>query len=126
MSNRKSNEKVQLSIKSFCKREVQSEQHIFSQTLAAKEGDGFTEVELVNSLDPLSRKWDPDREYKKLAICHIHAGPRHISFMGRIVNMKSYFGLSIEQPKASGWHQLIIKDDTGAIFVSYFLFKKIF
>lgn len=120
MFEQKLNEKVQLSIKSFYKREVQTEQQTSSHILCTKVGDGFTEAELVNSLDPLRRNWDPDRNYIRLSINQIRAGPKHISFSGRIVNMKTYFGVCTQQQKANGWHYLIIKDDTGAIFVGLF------
>ncbi|KHJ32956.1 putative nucleic acid-binding protein [Erysiphe necator] len=121
MFEQKLNEKVQLSIKSFYKREVQTEQQTSSHILCTKVGDGFTEAELVNSLDPLRRNWDPDRNYIRLSINQIRAGPKHISFSGRIVNMKTYFGVCTQQQKANGWHYLIIKDDTGAIFVGLFV-----
>jgi hypothetical protein len=84
----------------------------------SKVGDGFTEEELAETLDPLSRKWNPDREYEEFTISRLVPGPKAVTFMGRVVNLSTVFGKSSKQPKAAGWHYLTIKDDTGAISVS--------
>ncbi len=50
-----------------------------------KPGDGFTEEEVASALDPLNRKWDPDKEYEEQSIDQVIPGPRAITFVGRIV-----------------------------------------
>lgn len=85
----------------------------------AKKGDGFTEAELADGLDPLSRKWNPEREYEEVSISQLVPGPRAITFMGRIVYLNTYFGHSSKQPKAAGFHSLIVKDDYAAITVCF-------
>ncbi|TQS36082.1 hypothetical protein Golomagni_03477 [Golovinomyces magnicellulatus] len=110
----KPSDNVQLSIDSFYKREVQAEQHVSNES-RSEPGDGFTEAEIMNTLDPLSRNWDPDREYEKVAISRLNPGPKAVSFIGRIVNFSTRFGSSAEQPRAKGWHHLIIKDGTAAL-----------
>jgi hypothetical protein len=51
----------------------------------SKPGDGFTEEEVASALDPLNRKWDPDKEYEEQSIDQVIPGPRAITFVGRIV-----------------------------------------
>lgn len=80
-------------------------------------GDGFTEEELADASDPLNRKWNPHREYQKTTIDNLAPGPGAVTFVGRVVNFRVIFGSSPKQPKATGWHYLIIKDDTAAISV---------
>jgi hypothetical protein len=86
-----------------------------------KVGDGFTEEELTEALDPLTRKWNPEREYDQMTIGQLVPGPKAVTFMGRIVNFSTVFGHSQKQPKASGWHYMILKDDSAAISVCYHL-----
>jgi hypothetical protein len=83
-----------------------------------KPGDGFTEEELANATDPLSRQWDPDREYEELSIDQLIPGPKAVTFMGRVVNFSTRLGSNPTQPKATGWHWLVVKDDSAAISVS--------
>ncbi|RKF77605.1 putative nucleic acid-binding protein [Golovinomyces cichoracearum] len=110
----KPGDNVRISIDSFYKREVQAGQHV-TNDLRSEPGDGFTETEIMNTLDPLSRDWDPDREYEKVAICRLNPGPKAVTFIGKIVNFSTRFGSSAEQPRAKGWHHLIIKDGTAAL-----------
>lgn len=107
------------SIQSFYKREV-----IPAATAAApfpsestKDGDGFTEEELENALDPLNRKWNPQREYDEVGIGGLVPGPRPVTFVGRVVNVSTMFGRSPKQPKAAGWHYVLLKDDDAAVSV---------
>jgi len=116
------------SIQSFFEREVQAQAQAQAQASSpaappttkspSKLGDGFTEEELTEALDPMSRKWNPDREYEECTIRYLVPGPKAVTFMGRVVNFNTVFGKTAKQPKAAGWHYLTIKDDTGAIYVS--------
>lgn len=83
-----------------------------------RRGDGFTEEELSDAMDPLNRRWNPEREYEECTIDQLIPGPRAVTFVGRIVNFTTVFGQSQKQPKASGWHYMLVKDDTAAISVS--------
>lgn len=89
------------------------------QPSPSKQGDGFTEEELADTLDPLKRKWNPEREYDECTIGMLIPGPKAVTFVGRIVNLSTTHGSSQKQPKAAGWHYLIVKDDTAAISVSF-------
>lgn len=84
-----------------------------------KPGDGFTVEELADALDPLKRRWNPQREYEKMDIGELIPGPRAVTFIGRVANINTLFGRSPKQPKAAGWHYLILKDDTAAISVCF-------
>ena len=83
----------------------------------AKAGDGFTEEELADALDPLHRKWDPEREYEEVGISGLVPGPRAVTFVGRVVNMRTMLGRDAKMPKARGWHGIVLRDDEGAISV---------
>jgi hypothetical protein len=107
------------SIQSFYKREVRIQNTEAPEAISAKPGDGFTEEELADALDPLNRKWNPEREYEELNISQLVPGPRAVTFCGRIVNLNTVHGRNPKQPKASGWHFLIVKDDSAAISVRF-------
>ena len=107
------------SIQSFYTKQPRGEKEVKPASLP-KTGDGFTEEELADTLDPLSRKWNPEREYEEYPIHQLIPGPRSVTFAGRIVYINSATGRSQTQPKASGWHNLIIKDDSAAISVRSF------
>ena len=107
------------SIQSFYKPEVRIPQPALPVSEPAKPGDGFTEEELADALDPLHRKWNPEREYEESSISQLVPGPRAVTFVGRIVNLRTVSGRCAKQPKASGFHILIVKDDEAAISVSF-------
>jgi hypothetical protein len=86
-------------------------------------GDGFTKEELSDALHPLNRKWDPGQEYEELGIEDLVPGPKAVTFIGRIVNISTLWSHSQKQPKAAGWHYLILKSNTAAISV-YISFVK--
>lgn len=108
-----------VSIQSFSGKEVRLEKTAPAAAELPKAGDGFTEDELASAIDPLNRKWDPEKEYEELSIDQLIPGPRAVTFVGRIVNLSTRFGSNPKQPRATGWHFMIIKDDSGAISVSY-------
>jgi hypothetical protein len=105
------------SIQSFYKREVQKNGETVPDSEPTKEGDGFTEEELADALDPLNRKWNPQREYYELNIDGLIPGPRAVTFVGRVVNVNTIFGRCPKQPKATGWHYVLLRDDSAAISV---------
>lgn len=106
------------SIQSFYSKEVRGEKEV-KLASPAKPGDGFTEEELADTLDPLNRKWNPDIEYEENPIGRLIPGPRPVTFTGRIVYISSATGRSQTHSKAAGWHNLIVKDDSAAISVRF-------
>ncbi len=108
------------SVQSFYKREVQADKEA-AIDLSTEPGDGFTKGELSDALDPLSRKWNPEREYEELNVGQLVPGPHAVTFVGRIVNLSTFFGKSPRQPKAAGFHSLIVKDDFAAISVCLYV-----
>ncbi|KAH8687215.1 hypothetical protein BGZ60DRAFT_363882 [Tricladium varicosporioides] len=86
----------------------------------SKLGDGFTEDELANTLDPLMRKWNPEREYEEFTIDQLNQGPKAVTFVGRVVNYSTFFGSTPKEPKAKGWHYLLVRDNTAAISVKIY------
>lgn len=86
-------------------------------TEQSMQGDGFTEKELADAKDPLNRKWKPERDYEELDIGDLCPGPKAVTFVGRIANVSTIWGRSQKQPKAAGWHYLILKSNTAAISV---------
>ena len=112
------------SVQSFYKREISKpvEKQEAENPESVKVGDGFTEEELAEALDPLTRKWNPEREYDQMGIGKLVPGPKAVTFVGRVVNFSTVFGRSQKQPKAAGWHYMILKDDSAAISVCYHCF----
>ncbi|KAH7350983.1 hypothetical protein BKA65DRAFT_453725 [Rhexocercosporidium sp. MPI-PUGE-AT-0058] len=108
------------SIQSFYKREITTEKEPSPDDFPAKAGDGFTEEELSDALDPLNRRWNPERGYEELSIVQLIPGPRAVTFVGRIVNLTTFFGHTPKQPKAAGFHSLIVKDDSAAISIKLY------
>jgi hypothetical protein len=106
------------SIQSFYKREISTDTKKYpSSSSRTIPGDGFTEEELSDALDPLHRDWKPEREYEELGIGDLVPGPKAITFIGRVVNVSTIWGRSQKQPKAAGWHYVILKNNTAAISV---------
>ncbi|KAG0652657.1 hypothetical protein D0Z07_0242 [Hyphodiscus hymeniophilus] len=110
------------SVQSFYSREISTaaEKDEESQSTPRKPGDGFTEEELADAVDPLRRKWDPEREYDECSIDNLIPGPKAVTFVGRIANLSTIHGSTQKQPKAAGWHYLILKDDTAAISIKLY------
>jgi hypothetical protein len=105
------------SIQSFYKREVPKLAEKAEAAQPHLVGDGFTEEELADALDPLNRRWNPQREYEEMEIGELIPGPRAVTFIGRIVNVSTLFGRNPKQPKAAGWHYVLLKDNTATISV---------
>jgi hypothetical protein len=86
-------------------------------------GDGFTEEELADTLDPLQRKWNPEREYEECGIGELVPGPKAVRFCGRVVAVRRLMGgcgggkgMGM---KARGWHGVVLRDDGGAVSVRF-------
>jgi hypothetical protein len=86
-------------------------------TPISRPGDGFTKEEVENTLDPLKCPFNPSREYLQYDIGSLTPGPQSVTFIGRVVNFNTQYGSSKSHTAATGWHHMIIKDDTGAICV---------
>ena len=63
--------------------------------------------------DPSHDQW---REIAELV-----RGPGAVMVMGRIVNFSEVLGKSGSQPKARGWHCMLVRDDGGVLQVSGFV-----
>jgi hypothetical protein len=111
------------SIQAFYKPEVRLPNPSNPQPSPTKPGDGFTEEELSDAMDPLHRKWNPEREYEECSISHLVPGPRAVTFVGRVVNLKTILGKDKKQPKARGFQAVIVRDDEGAASVSCVCFR---
>jgi hypothetical protein len=103
------------SVQSFYTRLRESEPQ--NATAPSHPGDGFTEEDVAVTLDPLKREFNLSCKYERYEIGSLIAGPRPITFMGRIVNVGVFDGRNKSQIAAAGWHHLIVRDDTGAICV---------
>jgi len=87
-------------------------------------------------MDPMNRKWNPTNEYEEMDIAALGRGPKAVMGMfligvdladmllsldflvvGRIVNFSEFLGTTASQPKARGWHNLLVRDDTGVLQV---------
>ncbi|KAF4633664.1 hypothetical protein G7Y89_g4452 [Cudoniella acicularis] len=76
------------SIQSFYKRTVPMEKQDGNPQAPPIPGDGFTEEELADTLDPLNRKWNPEREYEELTINQLVPGPKSVTFVGRTLRRR--------------------------------------
>lgn len=112
------------SMQSFFQPEVKQPQKPVINHGPANLGDGFTQAEIEETLDPLKRAFDPHREYEECDIADLVAGPLPVTFMGRIVNFTTTIGKSKNEKAAKGWHHVIVKDDTAAICVSPLISSK--
>lgn len=108
------------SIQSFYKREVQlpdSNPPNQNTPSATSPGDGFTDAERAAALDPMVAKWEPSREYGELGIGELGHGPKAVVFVGRVVNVTTLWGMSAKEPRARGWHYVLLKDNGGTVSV---------
>ncbi|RDL39137.1 Uncharacterized protein BP5553_03477 [Venustampulla echinocandica] len=112
------------SVQSFYMRETPTEGNASANPSPSSRADGFTEEELADAFDPLNRKWNPEREYEETTIDNLIPGPRAVTFVGRVVNFSTILGNSQKQPQATGWHYLVIKDDTAAISIKLYFARQ--
>ncbi|KAE9375339.1 hypothetical protein N431DRAFT_542887 [Stipitochalara longipes BDJ] len=108
------------SIQTFYKPEVRLPANPIQTPSPTKPGDGFTEEELSDALDPLHKKWNPEREYEEFGISQLAPGPRAVTFVGRVVNVKTIVGVDKKQPKAKGFHALVLRDDEAAVSIKLY------
>ncbi len=112
------------SIQSFFKPELPSKDPKNSvMNSPAKPGDGFTPAEIEAALRPSLPKWRPTCEYKQLDIESLVPGPGCVSFVGRVVNLYQQHCSSQSPNGAEGCWRLIVKDDTGAVLVTFFAYS---
>ncbi|KAK2755244.1 hypothetical protein CKAH01_01136 [Colletotrichum kahawae] len=104
------------SIQAFYKKEVPTSSVAPPPTKKYPQDDGFTQAEVEAGNNPLDRRWDPSEGYHQVCIANIQPGPALIRFTGRIVNYTPAF-LDSKNTYTRPAHQLIVKDDTGAIAV---------
>lgn len=71
------------SIQSFYQRETPSsvaarspQARSLASSSPIKPGDGFTEEELAEATDPMTRKWNPTSEYEERDIAQLERGPK--------------------------------------------------
>ncbi|EDN91607.1 hypothetical protein SS1G_01010 [Sclerotinia sclerotiorum 1980 UF-70] len=83
-------------------------------------GDGFTEEELIEAVDPLTRKWNPSREYENLGVGELVPGPKAVTFIGRVVSFTTIIGKSAKQPRARGWHYTGVRGEGGVVSVKLY------
>lgn len=88
-----------------------------NETPPAKVGDGFTEDELAQALDPTSATWKPQGTYDEVGIGELSPGPRKAKITGRVVNFYEAATPSKMPTAANGYFKLIVKDDTGVLLV---------
>jgi hypothetical protein len=82
-------------------------------------GDGFTAAEVDSVLHlSIDGSWIPTQDYEKRDIGVLDSGPKHVTFMGRIVNFYDQATPSKKPRAARGCIKLILADDTGALTVS--------
>ncbi|KAK2065202.1 hypothetical protein LY76DRAFT_672707 [Colletotrichum caudatum] len=105
------------SIQAFYKRELPTSPGTAPADRWTRRSDGFTQEEIESGHNPLDRPWSPSEEYENVRIGDIQLGPTRIRFTGRIVNYVPAY-LDTKKTYSRPAHQLIIKDDTGAIGVS--------
>ncbi|KAG9246758.1 hypothetical protein BJ878DRAFT_455587 [Calycina marina] len=117
------------SIQSFYKREVQVQTPntaIDATPTPTAPGDGFSAEEKATALDPSLTKWEPTREYTETGIAELEAGPKAVMFVGRVVNVTTILGQNPKEPKARGWHYVLLGDGGGVVSIKIFFANKPF
>lgn len=85
---------------------------------AAPVGDGFTAEEVQEALRPKAADaWHPSEEYVDCEISDLFAGPRAVSFMGRVANIFDSANTPKTPRSAKGCIKLCVKDGGSAITV---------
>ncbi|KAI0474465.1 hypothetical protein F4859DRAFT_522088 [Xylaria cf. heliscus] len=102
------------SIQSFYSREVASEGGNDSSHLI-KARDGFTQSEVEAVTKPLSRPFEPSRQYDVCPIVELETGPHNYKITGRLVNFSSTGGPHRTPTSADGYYFLVVSDGTAAM-----------
>jgi hypothetical protein len=99
-----------------------SSTQVANMTSSPYEGDGFTAQEIDVVLHPkIDVTWKPGREYEEKDIGSLDAGPHCVCVQGRVANLYDQAS-NVKKPKAAkGCIKMIVKDDTGALTVSFAL-----
>lgn len=106
------------SIQSFFTPQSSSSPTKPASSFCKRPGDGFTAEEIDAALRPApSDSWDPPTEYEDCDIASLYAGPKCVTFMGRIVNFFDMSSPSKAPKAAKGCVKMIVKDNTCAITV---------
>ncbi|GIZ40976.1 hypothetical protein CKM354_000429500 [Cercospora kikuchii] len=89
-------------------------------------GDGFTSEELQEALKPNAQEtWHPDFEYADMEISDLIAGPKAVTFMGRVANIYDVANSARTPRSAKGCVKLCVKDGSGAITVRLWYAKRL-
>ncbi|KAM3158725.1 hypothetical protein ABEW05_000756 [Botrytis cinerea] len=83
-------------------------------------GDGFTEEELHEAMDPLAKKWNPSREYESMTVGELIPGPKAVTFIGRVVSFATIIGKSAKQARARGWHYVGVRGEGGVVSIKLY------
>ena len=96
--------------------DIDSDQISLTQALP---GDGFTSSEIESALNSTQfvSQWLPEHDYSEYDIGRLRPGPKHVTFVGRVVNIYHPAKPSKRQNAAQGCLKLMLGDDTGAITV---------
>lgn len=89
-------------------------------SLAAPIGDGFTFEEVQDRLQLKAfASWHPAEDYVDCEIRDLYAGPRAVSFMGRVANIFDSANTRRTPRSAKGCIKLCVKDGGSAITVCF-------
>ncbi|SMQ45768.1 unnamed protein product [Zymoseptoria tritici ST99CH_3D7] len=81
-------------------------------------GDGFTNEEIREALNPAPvDSWHPTVEYADCEISDLYAGPRAVTFMGRVANIFDCSNTPKTPRSAKGCLKLCVKDGGAAITI---------
>ncbi|KAF2259306.1 hypothetical protein CC78DRAFT_74412 [Lojkania enalia] len=86
-------------------------------------GDGFTPDEIEAVLHPPSVQWIPTQDYEEADIGALAAGPKFVTFMGRVVNFYDMAQPSKRPLAAQGYQKVVVADDTGVLTVKLWYAK---
>ena len=113
------------SIQSFFQPEVSPAQEDKASNSPLAAGDGFTAEEVEATIFPPSLPhWQPRGIYEEVDIETVIPGPGCVTIMGRVVNFFVLETPSKAPHAAKGCLKMVIKDDTGALVVSFLVTRR--
>ena len=104
------------SIQRFFHPEARGLKRPYSAMQGDDDGHDREEFEAGTDRDP--QAWIPPYEYEESSIGDLHAGPRPVALMGRIVNIYDQTTPSKQPDTAKGFLKLLVRDVTGVMIVS--------
>jgi len=114
------------SIQSFFQPEVSPAKKDKASNSSLAAGDGFTAEEVEATILPRSLpQWRPRGIYEEVDIETLIPGPGCVTIMGRVVNFFFLETPSKAPHAAKGCLKMVVKDDSGALVVSYLVTRKI-